>query len=174
MARCCGRPAEQARALGVSLEVALLLSDAAADELAALVDVLAEIKPPVRAWLIFHVRATFDRERWVRLAREQLAGYDPAALIGGGTNANFTELNRARPPVEALDLLCYSINPQVHAFDNASLAETLAAQAATVASARQFAGGLPLAITPVTLRPRFNPNATGPNLRRRRASCLAR
>ena len=61
-----------------------------------------------------------------------------------------------------LDLVCYSINPQVHAFDNASLAETLAAQAVTVASARQFAGALPLAITPITLRPRFNPNATAP------------
>ena len=98
----------------------------------------------------------------MRLAREQLSGYDPAALIGGGTNANFTDLNRARPPIDALDLVCYSINPQVHAFDNASLAETLAAQAVTVASARQFAGGLPLAITPITLLPRFNPNATAP------------
>ncbi|HEU5102622.1 MAG TPA: hypothetical protein VFU22_26540, partial [Roseiflexaceae bacterium] len=36
----------------------------------------------------------------------------------------------------------------------------LAAQAATVESARQFAGALPLAITPITLLPRFNPNAT--------------
>jgi phosphomannomutase len=108
--------------------VALILSDAAADELAALAGVLMEIKPPVHAWLIFHVGAHSTAERWLRLAREQLSGYNPAALFGGGANANFTELNRARPSLDPLDLLCYSINPQVHAFDNASLAETLAAQ----------------------------------------------
>jgi hypothetical protein len=153
---------QQARALGISLEVALTLSDAAADELAALADVLAEIKPPVHAWLIFHGSDHSPDAALVRLAHTHLAGYDPAALIGGGTNANFTELNRAHPPIDAFDLLCYAITPQVHAFDNASLAETLAAQAVTVASARQFAGGLPLAITPITLRPRFNPNATAP------------
>jgi hypothetical protein len=153
---------QQARALGVSLEVALMLSNAAADELARLADVLTEINPPIRAWLIFHANHHSADASWVQLAREHLSSYDPAALIGGGTNANFTELNRAHPPIDALDLVCYSINPQVHAFDNASLSETLAAQAVTVASARQFVGNLPLAITPVTLLPRFNPNATTP------------
>jgi hypothetical protein len=151
---------EQARTLGVSLEVALTLSGTAEDELAALAAALPAIKPPVRAWLIFHADQSVTGARWVRLARERLAGYDTAALFGGGTNAYFTDLNRARPPLDGLDLLCYSLNPQVHAFDNASLAETLAAQAATVESARQFAGGLPLAVTPITLLPRFNPNAS--------------
>jgi hypothetical protein len=66
--------------------------------------------------------------------------------------------------VELLDLVCYSLNPQVHAFDNLSLVETLEAQAATVNSARQFIGDAPLAVSPVTLKMRFNPNATGPEL----------
>ncbi len=56
----------------------------------------------------------------------------------------------------------YSISPHVHAFDNASLVKTLPAQAATVASARAIAGDLPLAIGPITLKPRFNSAATGP------------
>jgi hypothetical protein len=54
------------------------------------------------------------------------------------------------------------VNPQVHAFDNESLVETAECQAATVASARQFCGDLPLAIGPITLKMQFNPNATGP------------
>jgi D-apionolactonase len=58
--------------------------------------------------------------------------------------------------------VCYSINPQVHAFDNQSLVETLATQADTVTSTRAFAGTLPIYVSPVTLQPRFNPNATGP------------
>ena len=40
--------------------------------------------------------------------------------------------------------------------------ETLAAQAVTLQSARRFCADRPLAVSPVTLRPRFNPNATGP------------
>jgi hypothetical protein len=156
------RASGEARALDVSLEVAVILSNAAVEELKALVATLEEIKPPVWAWLIFHKDEKSTTEPWLRLAREHLSGYDPTAKIGGGTNIFFTELNRARPPVEALDLVAYSINPQVHAFDNASLVETLKAQAVTVESARQFIGDRPLAITPITLKMRFNPNATGP------------
>ena len=96
------------------------------------------------------------------LARETLAGYEPKAKIGAGTNIYFTELNRSRPPLEALDIVAYTINPQVHAFDNASLVETLAAQATTATSARQFCGDRPLLVSPISLQPRFNPNATGP------------
>lgn len=152
--------AVEATELEVPLEIALVLSDAAAQELRSLMTVLDQVRPAVCAWLIFHVAEKSTSERWIALAREYLTHYNPDALIGGGTNAYFAELNRQRPPVRALDLVNYSINPQVHAFDNASLAETLEAQATTVASARQFIGSLPLAISPITLKPRFNPDAT--------------
>ncbi len=152
----------EANELGVPLEVALFLSDAAADELKAFVEVLEQVKPSVWAWLIFHEAEKSTTEKWVKLAREHLASYDPAVKIGAGTNAFFTELNRGRPPVQVLDLVTYSLNPQVHAFDNLSLAETLKVQASTVESARQFIGDLPLAVSAVTLKMRFNPNATGP------------
>jgi hypothetical protein len=56
----------------------------------------------------------------------------------------------------------YSINPQVHAFDELSMVETVAAQAETVTSARALCRDLPIIVSPVTLKPRFNPNATGP------------
>ena len=49
----------------------------------------------------------------------------------------------------------------MHAFANADLVETLAAQAATVTSARAFSAGRPVAVSPVTFFMRFNPNATG-------------
>ena len=109
-------------------------------------------------YLIFHKTEASTSAQWVDLARRYLSD----AKIGAGSNAYFTDLNRGRPPVEALDLVCYSINPQVHAFDNSSLMETLEAQGVTVESARQFVDELPIAVTPVTLLARFNPNATGP------------
>jgi D-apionolactonase len=80
------------------------------------------------------------------------------AKFGGGTNLYFTEINRERPPLDALKLFCYSINPQVHAVDDLSLIENLAAQAETVRSARHFAGALPIALTPDMPKPRFNPH----------------
>ncbi len=152
------RATDEARTLEVSLELALFLTDAAAEELQAFATVADRLKPPIETYLIFHKTEASTSEQWVDLARRYLTG----AKIGAGTNAYFTDLNRSRPSVDALDLVCYSINPQVHAFDNSSLKETLEAQAVTVESTRQFTDGLPIAVTPVTLLARFNPNATGP------------
>jgi hypothetical protein len=152
----------EANELGVPLEVGVTVSDAAADELKALVSVLDEVKPSIWAWLVFHKGTKHTSEEWIKLARKHLADYDPGAKLGSGTNAFFTELNRGRPSFGLLDVVCYSLNPQVHAFDNLSLAETLAAQASTVESTRQFCEGLPIAVGPVTFKMRFNPNATGP------------
>ena len=149
---------DEAQALGVSLELALFLTDSAAEELQAFAAVVERVKPPIGRYLIFHKTEASTSAQWVDLARRYLSN----AKIGAGSNAYFTDLNRGRPPVEALDLVCYSINPQVHAFDNSSLIETLEAQAVTVESTRQFTEGLPIVVTPVTLLARFNPNATGP------------
>ena len=149
----------EANAVGVPLQIALFLSDTADADLKKLAGLLREIRPAVCAWLVFHMAEKSTAERWVTLARPYLAGYDPAAPIGAGSNGYFTEVNRSRPPVKALDLVCYSLNPQVHAFDNASLVDNLAGQGWTVKSARQFSGDLPIVVTPVTLKPRFNPNA---------------
>jgi hypothetical protein len=154
------RAANEANALGVSLEIALFLSDNADAELEEFVALLERIQPNVCHFLIFYVAEKSTSEKWVNRAREHLQTY--GAKIGAGSNAYFCELNRGRPPAQALDLVCYSINPQVHAFDNDSLVENLEAQAATVDSARQFVGDVPIAISPVTLKPRFNPNATMP------------
>ncbi len=150
-----------ANALDTALEVALTLTDNAEAELAALVSALPDLAPPVARWLVFHEREAVMSARWTTLARRILGPASPAAL-GGGTDAYFTQLNRDRPDLAPLDLVSFSINPQVHAFDNASLIETLTMQAAVVESARQFTGDTPLAISPLTLRPRFNPDATAP------------
>jgi hypothetical protein len=152
----------EAKELGIPLEVAVIVSSAAADELKALATVLGQVKSPVWSWLIFQQGRTSVSDESITLARAHLGGYDPSAKLGSGTNAFFTELNRGRPSFGLLDLICYSLNPQVHAFDNLSLVETLAAQASTVESTRQFCEGLPIAVSPVTLKMRFNPNATGP------------
>ncbi len=152
--------ADQARALGASLEVALHLDRNPEAELRGLADALAKTKAPVRHYLVFHRQEKSTAANWLELARKHLAAHAPGAKIVAGTDAYFTELNRGRPPLAAADCVTYSINPQVHAFDNLSLVETLEMQAASLHSARKFCGSLPIFVSPVTLRPRFNPDAT--------------
>jgi hypothetical protein len=78
------------------------------------------------------------------------------APVMAGTNIYFNELNRHRLPPGRAAGLAWSVNPQVHAFDELSLVENLQAQGDTVATARSFAPDARLFVTPVTLRPRFN------------------
>jgi hypothetical protein len=59
-----------------------------------------------------------------------------------------------------LDFISYSITPQVHAFDNATLIENLNGQSDTVRSATEFAGNKRIQIRPVTLKMQSNPAAT--------------
>ncbi|MCC6341725.1 MAG: hypothetical protein IT166_05980 [Bryobacterales bacterium] len=140
---------------GIPLEVAVHLSTNAAQDCKAAAEAAGTAK--VARWIIYHQAEKSTSAKWVDLARQYLKG----APVGGGTDAFFAELNRARPEMSHLDFLCYSINPQVHAFDDSSLVENLAGQAQTVESALQFSAGKPVAVTPVTFKPRFNPNATG-------------
>jgi D-apionolactonase len=72
----------------------------------------------------------------------------------GGTDDWFVELNRARPDIAGLDGLAWSITPQVHATDELTMVEGLAAQTDQLTTAQAFAPGLPLLVGPITLRPR--------------------
>jgi D-apionolactonase len=142
---------EEAVAIGARLEAALFVSDNALEELGQ----FRQLMDPadVGSCLIFHEKESSTSERWLSVAQEVLHGVQ----IVAGTNAYFTELNRDRPPKGFP--AAYSINPQVHAFDDRSLMENLEAQAVTVESARQFCQQ-GVVLSPITLRPRFNPNAT--------------
>ncbi len=86
----------------------------------------------------------------------------PNAAVGAGTDAFFAEFNR-NPPVSA-DFAFWTVNPTVHAQDDASIMETLAVLRDQAATARAHYRQAKLWCGPVTLRMRFNPNATGPAL----------
>ena len=93
----------------------------------------------------------------VTAVRDALAAAGMAGVpVISGTNIYFNELNRHRIPPGPADGLAWSVNPQIHAFDDFSLMENLQAQPDTLATARSFAPGTRYYVTPVTLRPRFN------------------
>ncbi|NOT63628.1 MAG: hypothetical protein HOP19_25735 [Acidobacteria bacterium] len=154
------RATNEAITLQTQLEVAVFLSDDAANELAVLRAALNELHPPVARWLIFHEAEAVTAPGWVGQARVVLRDYDATAAFGAGTNQYFAELNRelfSKPRINyPADVLCYSANPQVHGFDKATLIESLSAQADTVFTARHAMPETPVAVSPVTLKPRFN------------------
>jgi D-apionolactonase len=133
-----------ARALGVGLEIAVGKQADIVEVAAA----CARIRPPVARWLVAP-DALPD-------ARQDL----PPGCLAAGSDANFAELNRRRPDPSGCDALWFALNPQVHAFDDLSLIENLPAQASAVESAHGFAGGKPVLVSPVTLKPRCNAVAT--------------
>jgi hypothetical protein len=154
------RAVDEASCLGIVLEVALFLTADAHAEITKLRAALDRIRPQVGTWLVFHSSEAASTQKWVDMARSGLSDYNPAALFGGGSDSYFAELNRSRPPAFGIDVVSYSLNPQVHVSDHESLIENLRAQGAMVESARHFTHGARLAITPITLRPRSNPDAT--------------
>ena len=149
-----------------ALETALAIEVIAGADGAGLKDLaetLSGSAVDVNRVLVFADGEMVTDETILAAARDAFAQAGVETLVGGGTRAYFTELNRATLPLELMDVVSYTLNPQVHAFDNASMTETLAAQLETVRSARAIVGDRPLAVGPITLRPRFNPNATGPD-----------
>ena len=156
------RAAADAAALGAALQIEAVAGNGG-EGLEALADALSRSGAEVARVLVFSTGEMTTSEAVIDAAREAFARAGIATQIGGGSRAYFTELNRAELPLAAMDVVGYTLNPQVHAFDNASLTETLAAQAETVRSARAIVGDRPLTVGPVTLAPRFNPNATGPD-----------
>ena len=89
-----------------------------------------------------------------------LRQYFSGIKIGTGTKNYFTQLNRNRPPVDNVDFVFYSANPQVHAFDNLTLVENIEGMSATAESCRAIYSTKPIFMSPLTLVPRFNPDAT--------------
>lgn len=162
VATTLARAIQDANVLDAALEIALFLGEDATAELAVLEQALQSAQPRVARWLVFARHAPITPTELVASARPILTRLAPGVPIGGGTNLYFTHLNRNHPPSNALDFVSYSINPQVHAFDVLSLVENMTAQTATVASTRAICGDKPLVISPITLRPRINPDATGP------------
>ncbi len=146
-----------------ALDAALVVEAVAGADGAGLGELAANLKTivvPVDSVLVFRDTDVVTNNPVLKAARDAFAAAGLTTRIGGGSRAYFTELNRATLPLDGMDVVSYTLNPQVHAFDNASLTESLAAQAETVRSARAIAGERPLAVGPITLSPRFNPNAT--------------
>jgi hypothetical protein len=116
-------------------------------------------------WLIFDPDTKVTPAHLVEQVRTVLHATGGEVRLFSGSNLYYTELNRE--PLDAatlnmLDGVTFSVNPQVHASDDWSVLQNTAGLGAIANDAPRLAGRLPIVISPLTLRPRFNPNATAP------------
>jgi len=155
------RAVEEARALGVALDVTLVVASPSA------IDGWRPLQPaPVMRLQAYDSTSdvtTAELAVAVRRLRDRWEG-NSTVRVAGGSRANFAELNRAseRLPLDLLDEVVFAANPQVHAFDDRSILQTPAALAVAVRDAQQIARGKPVLVAPLTLAPTYNAAATGP------------
>ena len=150
-----------AEALGCPLELAVHVdADNAVETTTQLAARLGSIAP-ARVLVLDagnHGKATTP-PTLVAAVRRVLRAAGVTAPIGGGTDGGFAEVNRDRPDCSGMDFVAYALNPQVHMYDDAYVLQNIPTQAITVATSRSFCGDVPIVVSPVTLRPRFNLDA---------------
>ncbi len=146
--------------LNNALELVLFFGEQLAVEVGNFVNYLQQQQFRVKSILLLDATRHFTTDTLLQTVVPVLRTAFPGISLGGGSNTNFTELNRNPFTFSLVDFVCYPVNPQVHAFDDLTLIENAAAQADTVKSARHLVGNLPVQVSPVTLKPRLNEVAT--------------
>ena len=86
----------------------------------------------------------------------------PGILLGGGSFAYFTELNRKPPPFASLDFVCHTTCAIVHAADDRSVMETIECLPHVIRSGRALFGNRHYRIGPGTIGTRTSPFGSDP------------
>lgn len=158
-----------ARALGTALELAISANETSGHELAGLAARLADVDVPVTRVLVYALADGFSAfvsttpAPIVASVREALEPVLGPIVFAGGTNQNFSDINRDRPTDPVLTGLCVSACPTVHAADDRSIVENLAGLAEMVRFAGEVAAPRSVHISPVTIATRFGPYPGGPS-----------
>ena len=143
----------------LKIDLDLAIKAESPEQLKAILEPIIEIKDQIRSFYIFSASEKTTPIGFIQVAEELLG--DKSKIIGG-TDLYFTELNRNQSAVDFVDQVNFSINPQVHSFDDRTLIQNTASQKAIATNAHRIAKGKKVSIGPITLRPRYNPNATQP------------
>lgn len=151
---------EQCYLLQMQLAPAIFCGADLERELPSLLDMLTANSNAIYSVLLFEEKSRRTTGHLLIPVIVKLREALPEAKTGGGTDAYFAEFNRNTILHGISDFVSFSINPQVHASDNLSLIENMSAQADAVKTAQHLVPGKPVHVSPVTLKPRFNPDAT--------------
>jgi len=139
--------AGEAERLSLPIEVAL----AVGGDSTALNRVLKEIvnrKVEICSWLA-------DVRMQLLAGSEELRELEAIAPVALGAGGNFAELNRNWPSIVLAGGVWFSLNPQVHATDDSTLIENLAALPSVFTSIRARNRQAQITVSPISLKNRF-------------------
>ena len=155
------RAAAAAADAGAALEI-LLVGSASDPALDGIVARIAGTGTPVARLMAVDPAGNTTTAALAERVRAAMRSAGLEAPFVGGSRAYLYQLVSRGVPGDIVDAVCFPTNPQVHAFDEASMAETIEALDAGVRTASVLAGGKPVVVGPVSLRPLFNPDLVGP------------
>jgi D-apionolactonase len=116
-----------------------------------LLDTISKNSNSIASLLLIDENKRTTEGQWLLQYAGQLRNQLQSVKIGYGSDQFFAELNRKRPQQHVYDFISFAINPQVHAFDNRSLAENLECQADLIKTIQHFSEEKPIHISPLTL-----------------------
>jgi len=163
-ARSANRPAilRRARTAGLPLDVRLVVQSS--DEIAGLLDLVEAYGTGsvVRLGVFGAKSHVTEPNLWGALVGE-VARRGLSIDLVAGARSHFTEFNRTSSHLPAdAPAVTISVTPQMHVRERSQIVESLSIQTEVLKNAHRIAGGRPVHVGPVTLRPRFNAVATTP------------
>lgn len=144
----------------LKINLDLAITSNSPQQLKAILQSIIEFKNQICIFYIFSASDKTTPLGFIQAAEESLG--DNSKIVGG-TDLYFTELNRNQGAVDFVGQVNFSINPQVHSFDDRTLIQNTATQKSIAKNADQIAKGKKISIGPITLCPRYNPNAAQPD-----------
>lgn len=144
--------------LNISLDLAITADTPG--QARAFFESLGDLNAQIRTIFLFSSQDKITPEDFIRAAKEVLAD---ESKIAAGTDLYFTELNRNPHCANLVEQINFSINPQVHSFDDRTLIQNTATQKTMGINAALIALGKKINVGPISLRPRYNPNAMQPD-----------
>ncbi len=150
--------ARNARAVNLPLELALYFRKDARS-IGEDARIPAAVAARVTRVLLFRLGEKVTTRETVAKFRAAARKILRTAGIVAGTDGYFVEINRNKPAWREALGICYSVNPQVHTFDDAVIIDNLEGQHDALLTAHHRYPGKAIIVSPVTLRPRGNPSA---------------
>ena len=153
---------EGAYSLGLPLEAVVHLTEDFREELASFVVLCLQNRVKLRKVLLLQTGRLVTGQAVIGEAR-QIRNAIPGVPVGAGTDFNFNEINKNHFAGGDVDFVSFAIDPQEHAVDDLTVLENIEAQEHLIRSAQAIYGAtMPIHISPITLRKRYNPYATNP------------
>jgi D-apionolactonase len=146
----------EALQLNTALELVVFFSDQFNDEIRRLLPVLGKKQQLLYSILVLQKNHPVSPQDLLSQVYPLVKEMLPAIQIGYGTDLNFVDLNRQQPVDTIFDFVSYSLHPQAHMVDNRSILENLDNQPDMIATAKSFASGKPVFVSPVTLKDRYD------------------